>query len=104
MSANRLSSSRHNQGTGSLFPENVGRCEDSRDGRKPRRFRSNEKLRLTGASDICEIEVDIEITIMPRDGERCDEKERHGRSKPAPIPEQAELSAPEQEQSHDGER
>jgi hypothetical protein len=27
---------------------------------------------LTGASDICEIKVDIEITIMPRDGEQCD--------------------------------
>jgi len=26
-------------------------------------------VRLTGASDICEIKVDIEITIMPRDGE-----------------------------------
>jgi hypothetical protein len=57
-----------------LFPaENVGRREDPRDGRKPRRFRSNEKRRLTRASDICEIKVDIEITIMPRDGERCDE-------------------------------
>jgi hypothetical protein len=35
---------------------------------------------LTGASDICEIKVDIEITIMPRDGERCDEGDARSRS------------------------
>ena len=51
----------------------------------------------------CLQERDFGLDSDPDVPGQSDEKERHGRSKPAPIPEQAELSAPEQEQSHDDE-